>query len=95
MVNLLKINSIMGAVKPLDKEITHYLGHLSTEQKKVVLSVVKSFAREEVAWADDKAYIAEMDNRFKDLKSGKVAGLQLEDLATKARQAFKNRKRKK
>lgn len=85
----------MGAVKPLDKEITHYLGHLSTEQKKVVLSVVKSFAREEEAWADDKAYIADMDNRFKELESGKVAGLQLEDLATKARLAFKSRKRKK
>lgn len=89
------MNNIMGAVKPLDKEITHYLGHLSTEQKKVVLSVVKSFAREEEAWADDKAYIAEMDKRFKDLESGKVGGLQLNDLATKARQAFKNRKRKK
>ena len=89
------MNNIKGSVKPLDKVITHYLGHLSTEQKKVVLSVVKSFAREEEAWADDKSYIAEMDKRVKDLESGKVAGLQLHDLATKARQAFKNRKRKK
>lgn len=89
------MNNIKRAVKPLDKEITHYLEHLSTEQKKVVLSVVKSFAREGEAWADDKAYIAEMDNRFKDLESGKVTGLQLNDLATNARRAFKNRKRKK
>ena len=79
---------------PLDKEITYYLGHLSTEQKKVVLSVVKSFAREEEAWADDKAYIAEMDKRYKELESGKVTGLQLNDLAVKARQALKNKKRK-
>jgi hypothetical protein len=85
----------MGAAQPLDKEITHYLGHLSTEQKKVVLSVVKSFAREEEAWIDDKAYIDEMDRRFKDLETGKVKGLQLEDLAIRARQAYKNRKRKK
>jgi hypothetical protein len=84
----------MPAVKPLDKEITYYLGHLSIEQKKVVLSVVKSFAREEEAWADDKAYIAEMNKRFKDLETGKVAGLNIDELATKARQAFKNRKRK-
>lgn len=83
----------MGAVQPLDKEITHYLGHLSTEQKKVVLSVVKSFAREEEAWADDKAYIAEMDKRFIELKTGAVKGLTLEELATKTRQAYKNRKR--
>lgn len=85
----------MGAVKPLDKEITHYLGHLSTEQKKVVLSVVKSFAREEEAWVDDKAYIAEMDKRFKELETGKVKGLTIEELAVRARLANKNRKRKK
>lgn len=85
----------MGAVQPLDKEITHYLGHLSTEQKKVVLNVVKSFAREEGAWIDDKAYISEIDRRFKELETGKVVGLKLDDLATRARQAYKNRKRKK
>lgn len=85
----------MGAAKPLVKEVTHYLEHLSTDQIKVVLSVVKSFAREEEAWADDKAYIAEMDKRSKELETGKVKGLQLEDLATRARQAYKNRKRKK
>jgi len=85
----------MGAAKPLDQEITHYLGHLSTEQKKVVLSVVKSFAREEEAWADDKAYMAEMDKRFKELETGKVKGLTIDDLATRARQAYKNRKRRK
>jgi hypothetical protein len=84
----------MGVAMPLDKEITYYLGHLSTEQKKVVLSVVKSFAREEEAWADDKAYIAEMDKRYKELESGKVTGLQLEGLATKARLALKSKKRK-
>lgn len=85
----------MRAAKALDKEITHYLGHLSTEQKKVVLSVVKSFAREEEAWVDDKAYIAEMDKRFKELETGKVKGLSIEDLAARTRQAYKNRKRKK
>lgn len=85
----------MGAVQPLDKEITHYLGHLSTEQKKVVLSVVKSFAREEEAWIDDKAYIEEMDKRFKELESGKIKGLKLDNLATRARLAYKDRKRKK
>ena len=85
----------MGAAKPLDKEITHYLGHLSTEQKKVVLSVVKSFAREKEAWMDNKAYIAEMDSRFTELETGKVKGLSMDELATRTRQAFKNRKRKK
>jgi broad specificity phosphatase PhoE len=85
----------MGAVKPLDKEITHYLEHLNSAQKKVVLSVVKSFAREEEAWADDKAYIAEMDKRFKELETGKVKGLTIDEQQARARQAYKNRKRKK
>jgi putative addiction module component (TIGR02574 family) len=91
----MKMNIIMGAAKPLDQEITHYLGHLSTEQKKVVLSVVKSFAREEEAWADDKAYIAEMDKRFNELEAGKVKGLTIDELAGRVRQAYKNRKRRK
>ena len=86
---------IMGAVKPLDKEMNHLWGHLSTEQKKVVLSVVKSFAREEEAWIDDKAYIGEMDRRYTELETGKVKGLSLDELATRARQAYKNRKRRK
>jgi hypothetical protein len=87
--------TIMGAVKPLDKEITHYLGQLSTEQKKVVLSVVKSFAREEEAWVDDKAYIAEMDRCFTELETGKVKGFTFDELAAKTRLAYKNRKQKK
>lgn len=39
--------------------------------------------------------MAEMDKRYKDLETGRVKGLQLDDLAAKARLAFKNRKRKK
>ena len=40
----------MAAVKMLDKEINQYLEHLNTHQKEVVLSVVKTFAREEADW---------------------------------------------
>jgi hypothetical protein len=89
------MNYIMGVAKPLDKEITYYLNHLSTEQKKVVLSVIKSFAREEEAWINNKAYIAEMNKRFKELETGKVKGLTLEELTSRTRQSYKNRKRKK
>jgi hypothetical protein len=42
----------MGAVKPLDKQINHYLGRLNNNQKEVVLSVVKTFAQEETDWWD-------------------------------------------
>lgn len=84
----------MGAVKLLDKEIAQYLGQLSMQQKEVVLSVVKTFAREEVWW-EDKAYIAAMDRRFAELESGKVKGLTLEELESGARQSYHNRKHKK
>ena len=84
----------MGAVKLLDKEITQYLGQLSVPQKEVVLSVIKTFAREE-AWWDDKAYMTEMDKRFAEMESGKVKGLTLEELEAGARQSYKNRKQRK
>ena len=84
----------MGAVK-LDKEIAQYLGNLSLQQKEVVLSVVKTFAREEEAWWNNKTYITEMDKRFGELETGKVKGHTLEEMEAGARQAYKNRKHKK
>ena len=83
---------IMGAAKQLDKEIADYLVHLSTDQKKVVLSVVKSFAREEDARWDNQEYIAEMDRRFAELESGKVKGISLDALEAGARKAYSQRK---
>lgn len=85
----------MGAVKPLDKEITQYLGYLSTEQKKLVLGVVKNFTHEEDVWEEDKHFIAEMEKRFKDLESGKEKGITLEEMKAGIRKAYKNRKKKK
>ena len=85
----------MGVTKLLDKQITHYLGHLSTQQKEVVLSVVKTFAGEEEPWWNDKTYIAEMDRRFAELESGKVKGYTIEEMEAGARESHKNRKLKK
>lgn len=82
----------MGAAKSLDKVITHFWGLLSIEQKKVVLSMIKSFAREKETWIDDKAYIAEMYKRFSELETGKVKGHSLEALAKKTRQVYKTKK---
>ncbi len=85
----------MGLVKPLDKAITYYLDHLSTQQKEVVLSVIKTFAGEEQAWWDDKAYMAEMDRRFAEMENGSVKSFTLEEIESGARQAYKNSKHKK
>jgi hypothetical protein len=84
----------MEAAKPLDKEINQYLRQLSVQQKEVVLSVIKTFAREE-AWWDNKAYMHEMDKRFEELENGTVKAYTLEEMEAGAREAYKKRKRKK
>jgi len=39
----------------------------------------------------NKAYLAEMDKRFKELETGKVNGLTIDELAARARQANKKK----
>lgn len=97
------MNIFMGAAKPLVKEINLYLDSLNTEEQRAVLTVVKAIAEKhqeddfwkERAWVDDKSYQDEMDRRFKELKTGKVKGLTLDELEAGARQAYKNKKQKK
>jgi predicted transcriptional regulator len=64
----------MGAAKPLDQEISHYLEHLNVQQKKVVLSVVKTFAQEEADWWEGVETAAEesIERGLKEAASGKV-----------------------
>ena len=78
----------------LAEELVHYLSRLNVKQKKAVLAVVKSFAKEESKKAD-KSFRAEMQRRLAELESGKVKGLTLEELELGARRAYANRKRKK
>jgi hypothetical protein len=85
---------VMGAVKPLISEITHYLVQLNEQQQKADLGVVKTFAKDE-AWWSDKDYITEMDKRFADMESGKVKGITLNELEVGAKESYKSRKRKK
>jgi hypothetical protein len=83
----------MGAAKPIVQEITHYLGQLNTEQQKAVLTVVKTFAKEE-SWWKDKSFIAEMDRRFAELENGDVKGNSLDEIEASARKSGKTRKKK-
>ncbi len=80
--------------KPLVNEITQYLGQLNSQQQQALLNVVKSFVQED-EWWNDKEYIAEMDRRFKEMESGKVKGLTIDESEDKVRQSYKNRKLKK
>jgi hypothetical protein len=80
----------VGLVKSSHKEINHYLDHLSTQQKKVVLNVVKTFACEEEDWWDDESFVKEMDKRVEELESGKDKGLSWEEVKLRARRSAKN-----
>ncbi len=84
----------MSMAKPLVNEITQYLGQLNSQQQQALLNVVKSFVQED-EWWNDKEYIAEMDRRFKEMESGKVKGLTIDEAEDKVRQSYKNRKLKK
>ncbi|HWK05695.1 MAG TPA: hypothetical protein VNS58_18775 [Puia sp.] len=68
------MNTIMGAAKPINQEINHYLDHLNAQQKKVVLSVVKTFAHEESDWWDgvEDAAKESIDKGLKDVEQGKL-----------------------
>ncbi len=85
----------MAELKPLEKEITQYLGYLSTQQKEVVLSVVKTFAGKDEPWWDGKKYVAEMNRRFAEMEIGEAKGYTLEEMEASAREAYKNKKGKK
>jgi predicted transcriptional regulator len=64
----------MSAAKPLDKEINQYLEHLNVQQKKVVLSVVKTFAQEESDWWEgvEEAAKESIEKGLKDAEAGRV-----------------------
>lgn len=87
----------MGAIKPLVKEINHYLGNLNIEQQKAVLTVVKAIAekqRDDEVWKD-KAFIAELDRRTAGYESGKTKVLTLDQLESKVRKAYKTKAKSK
>ncbi|MDR3715557.1 MAG: hypothetical protein P4L51_22330 [Puia sp.] len=64
----------MSAAKPLDTEIMHHLGNLNAQQKKVVLSVVKTLAHEESDWWDgvEEAAKGSIEKGLKEADQGKV-----------------------
>jgi len=64
----------MEIAKVLNKEINHYLAHLNTHQKEVVLSVVKTFAQEENDWWDhiEDSAKESIEKGLQQAKEGKV-----------------------
>jgi hypothetical protein len=85
----------MRAVKAIDKQINSYLGQLNENQKKAVLTVVKTFADEKAAYDywEDKTFVAELDKRTADYESGKAKVFTLAELEAGARKAYKAKKK--
>ncbi|NML21834.1 hypothetical protein HHL16_13165 [Pseudoflavitalea sp. G-6-1-2] len=83
----------MSAATKLVKEINDYLTQLNENQKKAVLTVVKTFATENDndVWEDEE-FIAELDRRTKEYETGNAKVLTLEQLESKVRKAYKGKK---
>ena len=86
----------MSAVSKVDKQITEYLMQLNLRQKKAVLTVVETFAKERVVsdiW-EDKTFLAELDRRTSEYEGGKAKVLTLDQLVAKVRAAYMSRGKK-
>ncbi len=84
----------MGVVKSLDNEINQYLHYLNTDQKKVVLNLVKAFAKlqyTEPIWKD-KSFVKEMNSQVEEFESGKDKGLGWEEVKISAKRKNTNKK---
>jgi len=62
------------SIAAIDKEINQYLVNLNVQQKKTVLTVVKTFAREKKDWWDviSKEQQQATDESIRQMNSGKV-----------------------
>lgn len=81
----------MSAPTVIDKQISNYLIKLNNKEKKAVLGIVKTLAEkhiEDEQW-DDDTYLKEMNKRFNDFETGKIKPLTLEEIESRARQAYK------
>lgn len=64
----------MSATRAIDKEINNYLEHLNTQQKRIVLTLVKTIAKEEDNWWEDVELAAQdsINRGLRQAKSGEV-----------------------
>jgi hypothetical protein len=71
----------------LDEQLQNAMNKLNNKQKKAVLNIVNAFVEEDTVsdhWKD-KSFVAEMDRRYNEYKSGKAKLVSLDDLEKKTR----------
>jgi hypothetical protein len=82
----------------LNKKLHTAIDGLNDEQKKAVLGIVKVFATEREKRSDhwkDKSFVAEMNDRYREYKSGKADLISLDDVENKAKKLSQKLKSKK
>jgi hypothetical protein len=86
----------MGAADTINEEITGYLVKLNYQQKKAVLTVVKTFADEQEQYDpwEDESFLSELDERTAEYENGTAELCTLDELETEARDSYKTGKRK-
>jgi hypothetical protein len=87
----------MGNALSIDRRINNYVAQMSVKEKEAVLSVVKAIVngRNDEELLSDKRFIAQMDQRFKEMESGKAKLYTLDEAEAHARASYKAGKRKK
>jgi len=78
----------------IDKKITSLLTGLNIQQKKAVLTVVKTFAQEKGEEWQEEDYMKEMNSRFSDYETGKVKGFTIQETISAAKKAYKAKQNK-
>ena len=84
----------MLAANSIDKKIVTLLNTLNIQQKKAVLTVVKTFAQEKPSEWQEEDYMKEMNSRFSDYETGKVKGFTIQETISEAKKAYKTKQNK-
>ena len=84
----------MITANSIDKKIVTLLTGLNIQQKKAVLTVVKTFAQEKADEWQEEEYMKEMNSRFTDYETGKVKGHTIQETINAAKKAYKSRQNK-
>lgn len=66
--------SFMKHVTTLEEQIIQHLQHLTTEQKKTVSNIIKTFAHANESRWNDTTFNTEINQKFAELKRGNAKG---------------------
>jgi len=83
----------MLTTSSIDKKITSLLNRLNLQQKKAVLTIVKTFAQEQSGTLTDEDYEKEMNARFSEYERGEVKGYTVQETINDAKKAYKTKQK--